>query len=67
MDPEEALRLCRESAQRILDGEEKSFDPAMLAESFTALDEWISRGGFLPEAWQPQAPSATATATSRRG
>lgn len=22
-----------------------------LVEKFEALDEWISRGGFLPEAW----------------
>lgn len=48
MDPnanlEEQLRL----AEAILDeGEEGN----RLAELVLALDEWIRRGGFLPEAW----------------
>lgn len=63
MDPNEALKRAREAA-RILDNdrcvsrkarEELAVElDAMtdLAEAFDALDQWISKGGFLPDAWQ---------------
>lgn len=60
MDPDEALRLAREAAedlQRQLDSEDPSSsaieqEAAKLREHFTALDEWISSGGFLPADWR---------------
>jgi hypothetical protein len=42
MDPNEALRLLRKYA---------SDTPGALGEQFEALDEWLSKGGFLPTAW----------------
>jgi hypothetical protein len=56
MDPNETLRLLRERAANVirqadegLDNPEACFD---LAEAFQNLDEWISKGGFLPDAWK---------------
>ncbi|MDP8971195.1 MAG: hypothetical protein M3N52_12020 [Actinomycetota bacterium] len=57
MDPNEALTRARAHADAILNDEHA--DPAAecepLAEAFQALDEWLGRGGFLPEAWARQA------------
>ena len=55
MDPNEALKNARALAAAILkDGE--TWDSATraeeLANAFEALDEWLSKGGFLPEAWK---------------
>lgn len=50
MDPNEALRQIRESASRYLDSG-RHVDAGTLAEHVEALDEWLSRGGFLPDAW----------------
>ncbi len=56
MDPNEALAMARECA-RLVDalGDE---DPDALISGlaaalghYQALDDWITRGGFLPEAW----------------
>jgi hypothetical protein len=57
MDPNEALetmRKCAASITRMVDrGAEPDADDATeLAESLKALDEWLSRGGFLPAAWE---------------
>ena len=41
MDPNETLRLAREADS-----------PEDAAYYYTELDQWISRGGFLPSAWQ---------------
>jgi hypothetical protein len=53
MDPNKALTTIREVIAGILDGsgacEVHELDE--MAESFQALDEWITKGGFLPEAW----------------
>jgi hypothetical protein len=52
MDPNETLTELRRLVSRahepitMTGGHAQSF-----AESFEALDEWLSRGGFLPEAW----------------
>lgn len=43
MDPNETLRLLREA---LLDE-----DAEMTAECAQTLDEWLSKGGFLPDAW----------------
>lgn len=54
MDPDTALAELRTLALDVLspvDGE--SSDEAIeLAEKFQGLDEWLSRGGFLPAAWR---------------
>lgn len=50
MDPNETLRRLRELAERELNAPDP--DNADWAEWFQALDEWISRGGFLPDAWK---------------
>jgi len=60
MDPNKALERMRELASRIVDAnpeweENTRFvleDCTELAELFCGLDEWISKGGFLPQAWQ---------------
>lgn len=55
MDPNAALARIRHLADRILD-ERTSEDVAgflasELADTVTGLDEWLTRGGFLPEPW----------------
>lgn len=55
MDPNEALRQLRLTIKQM----RVDTDPAIrqahadeIAEYFEALDEWLTRGGFLPEDWQ---------------
>lgn len=53
MDPNETLRRIRELSRRILDdGPLNDHVNEELAELCEALDEWLSRGGFLPKAWE---------------
>lgn len=49
MDPNEALRLLRKYA---------SDTGGEFGEQFEALDEWLSKGGFLPAAWCHPRPRA---------
>lgn len=55
MDPDanlkEQLDLAR-SIQKSQDMVEASMDALRLAELVEALDEWVRRGGFLPERWR---------------
>lgn len=54
MDPDEALKRCRELAKRVEDAtyaEECEVAGLDLAEQFKALDEWLSKGGFAPREW----------------
>lgn len=56
MDPDEALRACREwrdAYDNAPDSIAAREAAERLAEHFTALDDWISTGGFLPAAWRP--------------
>lgn len=55
MDPNATLRELRRLAQAVHDGavdlsdmESHSF---VMADAISAMDEWISKGGFLPEDW----------------
>ncbi len=56
MDPDANLKEQRDllrkfrKRNRLTAGE-----AARLAELVDSLDEWISRGGFLPEAWRQKA------------
>lgn len=63
MDPNEALRRCRQSLARWLTAcdhaedfselvtEKQLRELSDLADHFEALDGWMSNGGFLPRAW----------------
>jgi hypothetical protein len=61
MDPNAGLAHAREAASNVLDDmdHERQTNPddvQRLAESFQALDGWLSKGGFLPTDWTPEAP-----------
>lgn len=58
MDPEETLRQMRQLAFQLTDPE-PTFTPngrheagEKLAELTISLDEWLSKGGFLPSDWR---------------
>jgi hypothetical protein len=63
MDPNQALADARE-ATKVADrtsGPWEHLDALEDAlESYRALDEWLSKGGFLPTAWarQPRTPQS---------
>ena len=49
MDPNETLRLIRANVDN---GERTDVDSYVeLVELVHALDDWLSRGGFLPDDW----------------
>lgn len=57
MDPNENLREQRILADRIMRCRARELpvdedDVERLASLVAALDEWITRGGFLPQAWR---------------
>ena len=56
MDPNEALGKARRLAAQIMNGAQPAEELAdlaeELAEAFQALDTWLLRGGFKPEAWR---------------
>jgi hypothetical protein len=64
MDPDETLKQLRALASKLkhvqqTDDEDNFLpDQADLAQEyadlFSALDEWLSKGGFLPKAWAHQ-------------
>lgn len=68
MDPNEALRKIREFGRIVRDedaSDAQRYDAATdLAEHVQALDEWLSRGGFPPEAWVEPMKRAAATAAA---
>ena len=53
MDPNEALNRIREELELS--------DNDVLVEVFNALDNWLTRGGFLPTEWERKKPSITFT------
>jgi hypothetical protein len=57
MDPNEALRRVRRMVQSILEegaaeGVVNDSDVLELVEHVAALDNWLTRGGFLPDSWR---------------
>lgn len=50
MDPDEALRRIRELVRP--GAERDDPDGSELSELVAGLDEWLSKGGFLPAPWQ---------------
>lgn len=61
MDPDEALKLAREEADRFNqmyerdDGDDDALVElgSHLAEHFIALDGWMTNGGYMPGQWKP--------------
>jgi hypothetical protein len=51
MDPNVALANARKAAEDVLGDTQSTAKSVELAESFQALDEWISKGGFFPSKW----------------
>lgn len=51
MDPNVALANARKAAADVLGDTQSTAEAVELAESFQALDEWISKGGFFPSKW----------------
>jgi hypothetical protein len=47
MDPDATLQAIRE----LVENNDGSPEALALAENFRSLDEWLSRGGFLPTDW----------------
>lgn len=58
MDPDEALKKVREAlvlySRRYKDKGTGLSEADDLADAFESLDDWVSRGGFLPKDWQPK-------------
>ena len=55
MDPNANLQEQREIVERMLDDNSEHIDTGdavRLADLVQALDEWITKGGFLPDAWR---------------
>ena len=51
MDPDENLKEQLRLTKRILDGRAGEDSALDLAELVEELNEWLSRGGFLPKRW----------------
>lgn len=59
MDPNTLLRILRDLAQKLLDDDANAYTgnetpeqaAELLAQGLQDLDEWLSKGGFLPAAW----------------
>lgn len=54
MDPDTALAEALDLAVRLIDEEAEDGDDVRLAELIVGLDRWLSRGRFMPSAWERQ-------------
>lgn len=58
MDPNEALERLRRAVAELKTEAQWRHEAALgdvvteMVEKFEALDEWLSKGGFLPTAWK---------------
>lgn len=55
MDPDETLSMIRDLAKQVraaADDELAASYGSELADAIEILDEWLSKGGFLPDAWE---------------
>lgn len=52
MDPNELRTTMRRQAELLIEMNCSNCFAELLAESVLAMDAWLSRGGFLPAAWQ---------------
>ena len=51
MDPNETLAMIRELVRAGHAGKWSGTDARELVDLTQALDDWLTRGGFLPDAW----------------
>lgn len=64
MDPNATLAEARQAVADVRAHQDdetddtvcSALDAIRVAEAFEALDEWLSKGGFLPEAWAGSRP-----------
>jgi hypothetical protein len=57
MDPDATLAQIRaQLAAFDTPGWPPPFDVTTLVDAVAALDQWLTRGGFLPTAWDPPTP-----------
>lgn len=61
MDPNETLRRLRQ----LIGGTENVVPWAEAVDLFTDLDEWLSKGGFLPQDWAGVQQLNTVESTSK--
>lgn len=54
MDPNKTLKDLREIVSLYNEGDADHWEIERAVELVEALDEWLSKGGFLPEAWSPE-------------
>jgi hypothetical protein len=64
MDPNEALRRLRAAVAALgaipaADGTPLAEHGADVLEHWEALDQWLTRGGFLPDGWAQHGPTYT--------
>jgi hypothetical protein len=54
VDPDEALKKVREALKyyRAMKAERNDEPGDDIADAFEALDQWLSKGGFLPDDWR---------------
>lgn len=55
MDPDKALEELRERVSAaLMYATENEAEALELARRFRTLDNWITKGGFLPAEWRPK-------------
>ena len=57
MDPDACLAEIRALVKEVQEAptlQGQGYYAADLAERVDALDEWLTKGGFVPAAWRPQ-------------
>jgi hypothetical protein len=59
MDPNANLAEQRRITARFNEGLQEDGDAERLSDLVQALDEWMSNGGFPPEAWDIDPPDAS--------
>lgn len=58
MDPEEALKRLRQLVKIHMGGDGlDAHEIDRMVTTFQGLDEWITKGGFLPADWQALKPA----------
>lgn len=67
MDPDEALQVIRRLCAAFDAGSANAADGEDLAQHVAVLDEWLSKGGFLPEGWMAHRVSAAVVEGVREG
>lgn len=54
MDPDVVLLQLRSAAREYdPNSPDAAADAQVVVDGFMALDEWLTKGGFLPKAWEP--------------